>query len=72
MIVFKRKGSFDEKRNVLCKLVCFNNDILVFLYLNMLIFIMCMVFCWLFYYKNSFVKRIVNVIKEWNNCKDLM
>lgn len=45
MIVFKRKGSFDEKRNVLCKLVCFNNDILVFLCLNMLIFIMCMVFC---------------------------
>lgn len=45
MIEFKRKGGFDEKRNILCKLVCFNNDILVYLCLNMLVFIMSMVFC---------------------------
>lgn len=57
MIEFKRKGGFDEKRNILCKLACFNNDILVYPRLNTLIFTTCMVSCWLPYYKNNCLSK---------------
>lgn len=68
MIEFKRKGGFDEKRNILCKLACFNNDILVYPRLNTLIFTTwCLVDCLItkiINTNNSFVKRIANVTKE--------